>query len=263
LDSQPEQNFTNSMTDASLALGEANVAWFPYSLGSDTSGKLRVWNYKMPDDGYYGHGETLTLVDYDEHTQYRTYWGHVYGARSGYDSGISNWLWLYGQNMTCQTGCDFGQKVDMVVGGQFGPLDLVYIDGSLRRESFFALDMPQQADAKAVVMADGRRAIQITQRMSTQQYDGEFEFACAAEKFTPYSANKYTFHATLCSASVWLRTKKSLCRREPGCLKARNSTYTTSLGLLELDRSWLSGVGLLNETTTGPYPSRPYPPARR
>jgi len=256
--SQPEQNFTNSITDSSLATGSSNVAWFPYSLNSQTTGKLKIWNYKMPDDGYYGHGETITLVDYDEHTSFRTYWGHTFGSRSGYNSGIKNWLWLYAQNMTCLAECRFGDMVDVVVGGQFGPADFSYIDGALRRETFVALDMPYQSDAKAVRLPDGRRAIQITQGMSSHTYDGQFQFSCAADRFTPYSANRFTYHATLCTATVWLRVKSRVCNKDPSCHLVRNSTYTTSLGLLELDRSWLLGVGLLNETKAGPYPSRPY-----
>ena len=255
VDTQPAQRLTNRITDATLALGLSHVAWFPYSLNARTQGKLRVWNYKMPSDGYYGKGETITLVDY-KNAEFRTYWGHTFGARSGYDSGIPNWMWLYAQNMTCQSheGCDFGASLNIDVGGQFGALDFIYIDGApLRTDTFVAIDAPALSDAKRVALPDGRPAIQITQRMGSMRHVGHFQLTCAAERFTPYSANKFTLHATFCAASVTLRTR----------LEKKSSMYSTQLGLVELEASWLAGVGLLAATTAGPYPQVPYGSRRK
>jgi len=259
LHSQPKQKLTNAISDEAMALGLSNVAWFPYSLSSQTKGKLKIWNYQMPEDGYYGHGETIALLDFDEDTCYRTYWGHTFGSRSGYDSGIKNWLWLYAPNMTCDShaGCDFEDTINVVVGGQFGPADFIYIDGMLRGETLIGLDKPAQSDATSIILPNGKTAIQVVQSFASESFEGSFQFTCAVDKFTPYSANKFTFHATLCTAVVRLRTKIRSATSYPLGSKHYNK-YSTNLSLVELDVTWLSKLGLINKTKVGPYPMVPY-----
>eukprot|EP00931_Biecheleriopsis_adriatica_P057690 TRINITY_DN34243_c0_g1_i1.p1 TRINITY_DN34243_c0_g1~~TRINITY_DN34243_c0_g1_i1.p1 ORF type:complete len:267 (-),score=30.70 TRINITY_DN34243_c0_g1_i1:15-815(-) len=256
MDSQPKQKLTDAITDPVLDMGLASMGWFPESLSANTQGKAKIWNYKMPEDGYYGHGEIITLMDYGANTAFRAYYGHAFGARSGYDSGISNWLWLYAQNMTCANSqsCEFGNPLNIVVGGQFGPAVLVYVDGAaLRGESFIGLDRPAQSDAKAVDLPEGGRAIQIKQGIQGIHHEGEFQFLCPAKRITPYSANKFTMHAMGCPAQITVRRRPVI----PGS-DTKSSTYTTNLGLVELDVSWLSKLGLQNDTTKGPYPMVPY-----
>lgn len=168
----------------------------------------------------------------------------------GYDSGISNWLWLYGQNMTCKDECEFGHSLDVVVGGEFGPADFIYMTGVARNQTFVAVDRPSQSDAMAITLPNGQRAIQIQQAMESISYTGKFEFSCPASYFTPYSANRFTLHATFCEARVEMSRRWG---------STAVSEYNTGLALIELEVSWLAGVGLLNQTSVGPFPARPYP----